>query len=101
MLIARHADVLCRNIRQMHLVEQYIAAGFALVPIPPGKDGKPLKGPMVEGWQLRSNCVTTADRARQLNSGNIGLAHLYCRPSPTCAIDVDDFHKASAWMMER
>jgi hypothetical protein len=77
-------------------VQQYIRSGFALVPIPGGS-----KGPNAQGWNLRENCITTAAQARRLNGSNVGLAHAYCTPQPTGAIDVDDFSKATAWLAGR
>jgi hypothetical protein len=29
---------------------------------------------------------------------NVGLAHAYCTPTPTCAIDVDNYKPAKAWL---
>jgi len=45
--------------------------------------------------------ITTAAQARSLNGSNVGLAHAYCAPQPTGALDVDDFHKATAWLAGR
>ena len=71
----------------------YIDAGLVLVPIPSGK-----KGPTTKGWNHRENCINTPEKAAQLNGGNIGLAHVFSR---TCALDVDDYQKADAWLAGR
>ncbi|ABE43265.1 phage/plasmid primase, P4 family [Polaromonas sp. JS666] len=79
------------------LIAAYLAAGFALVPIPHG-----LKGPRAAGWNLRENAITTSEQAQaQLNgSCNIGLAHAYSNP-PTCALDIDNMSLARPWFAER
>jgi hypothetical protein len=33
-----------------------------------------------------------------LSDMNIGLAHAYCTPTPTCAIDIDDYRYAKKWL---
>ena len=79
------------------LIADYLEAGLALVPIPHGE-----KGPTVKGWNLQENCIRSSAEAGRLNGNcNLGLAHAYCEPSPTCAIDVDDIEKARPWMEER
>ncbi len=72
---------------------EYIQSGFVLVPIPSGR-----KGPTIEGWNTRPLCIATVEQARQLNGGNIGLAHAY---SGTCAIDIDQYQAAEQWLAER
>jgi Bifunctional DNA primase/polymerase, N-terminal/Primase C terminal 1 (PriCT-1) len=71
----------------------YIAAGFALVPIPYGS-----KAPKGNGWQLEENAVRTIEQAERLNGGNVGIAH---RWSGTCALDADDYAKALDWLAAR
>lgn len=71
----------------MSLID-YTAAGFVLVPIPRGT-----KGPTAKGWNDRARCVVPAGWP-----GNVGLAHAY---SGTCALDIDDFDQARAWLAER
>lgn len=67
------------------MLEAYLRAGFALVPISQGK------GPTAAGWNRRENCVT---RAEQLNPAvGYGLAHAYCMPV-TCALDIDSWGDA-------
>lgn len=79
------------------MIAAYIGAGLALVPIPHGE-----KGPTSHGWNLPKNCIRTKDAAVRLNGAcNIGLAHAYCTPSPTCAIDVDNMEKARPWLAKR
>jgi putative DNA primase/helicase len=72
---------------------EYVRAGLALVPIPVGT-----KGPRTPGWNLRENCITTEAQAARLNGENIGLAHSYCHPTPTGALDIDDFAAAESWL---
>jgi hypothetical protein len=74
----------------------YVRAGLALVPIPSGQ-----KGPIATGWNQPEQCVLTEDQVWRLRGMNIGLAHAYCQPSPTGAIDIDDFDRAAVWCAER
>lgn len=74
----------------------YVRAGLALVPIPRGK-----KGPINAGWNLRESAITKPQHTARINGGNIGLAHAWCSPTPTCAIDVDDYEAGSDWLDER
>ena len=69
---------------------EYVAAGFALVPLT--KDKRPAR----EGWQQRERTVTTIEEAVTL-TGNIGLAHAY---SGTACIDIDDYDVAEAWFRQ-
>jgi bifunctional DNA primase/polymerase-like protein len=72
----------------------YLRAGFALVPIPAG-----LKGPRDTGWQHTESAIRIEEDARRrLNNGNVGVAH---RWSGTCAIDIDDYGAAVAWLSGR
>ena len=70
-----------------------IQSGWALVPIPRGQ-----KGPTNSGWNLRHNCITDPSKATHLEGMNIGLAHAYCEPVPTCAIDIDNYTTAKPWL---
>ena len=72
---------------------QLINSGLSLVPIPAG-----LKGPNSLGWNQRSRCVNDVAQLSSLQLENIGLAHAYCTPTPTCAIDVDNFKLAKPWL---
>lgn len=67
----------------------YQKRGWALIPIPPGK-----KRPAHKDWNLPNNCHLPEGW-----QGNIGLAHAYCQ-EPTCAIDIDNWLKASKWLDE-
>jgi hypothetical protein len=79
------------------LITAYIDAGLVLVPIPDGR-----KGPTSKGWNLPENAIRTRAEAACLNGHcNFGLAHAYCTPSPTCALDVDDIDKARPWLAAR
>src|SRR5471030_351634 len=73
----------------MAAAHEYVAAGFALVPIDTGS-----KGPKTAGWNRRENCITSADQCLNIK-GNIGLAHAY---SGTCTLDFDDFAEATTWL---
>jgi putative DNA primase/helicase len=70
-----------------------IQSGLALVPLPYGQ-----KRPIDTGWNLRSRCITAPSQAEQLQGKNVGLAHAYCTPTPTCALDIDNFPAAKAWL---
>jgi hypothetical protein len=73
----------------------YVAHGMALVAIPKGQ-----KGPDTKGWNEKASAITDPVKAGELN-GNIGIAHAYCLPAPTMALDLDDMERASAWLAER
>ena len=73
----------------------YVTAGWALVSIPKGT-----KGPATKGWNEEANAITDPERAVQLN-GNIGIAHAYCSPLPTMALDIDDLPEARIWLADR
>ncbi len=73
-------------------LEQMVESGMALVPIPPGE-----KRPCSEGWNLPDNCIIDPAGLGQLAGKNVGLAHAYSTPTPTCAIDIDNFKHATAW----
>ena len=77
------------------LISQYVEHGYALVPIPRGE-----KGPKGKGWNERENVVTEPGHAAAIN-GNVGIAHLYCSPSATAALDIDDFSLASKYLADR
>jgi hypothetical protein len=53
---------------------------------------------MEPGWNLEKNCIRTMEQAERLNGCNIGIAHLW---SGTCALDADDYAKASDWLAAR
>lgn len=72
---------------------QLLNSGLCLVPIPDG-----LKGPTTLGWNQLGRCVKETAQIRLLTGGNMGLAHAYCTPTPTCAIDIDNFKLAKPWL---
>ena len=76
-----------------HLTSQLLQNGFALVPIPYGR-----KGPLTVGWQLRTKVIVHPSDANRLKGMNVGLAHAYCTPNPTCALDIDHYPGAKAWL---
>ena len=73
----------------MSICADYVKHGLALVPIPLGT-----KGPVLPGWNLPENAVTTTDAAANM-TGNVGLLHAYCS-QPTASIDIDDLKLTQA-----
>lgn len=70
--------------------DNYIKAGWSLVPIPPGT-----KGPRNPGWNKRENSLISGS---MLPPGyGVGLAHAY---SGTCALDVDEWDSAVVLLAE-
>ncbi len=78
-----------------HQFVAYVEKGFALVPIPLGS-----KGPSRNGWNERENAITEPDKAALL-TGNAGLAHAYCTPTPTATLDIDHMQLARSWLSDR
>lgn len=72
-----------------------LSSGLALVKIPKGS-----KAPEVYGWNKLENVITRYDQISLLDNSNIGLAHAYCSPSPTCAIDIDNLFDARIWLKQ-
>jgi putative DNA primase/helicase len=70
-----------------------IQSGLALVPVPFWE-----KGPTSRGWNLRENAINTHQEALLLDGKNIGVAHAFCTPTPTCAIDLDDYKESKKWL---
>lgn len=56
------------------------------------------KGPSSVGWNLRENVITAPQAALLLAGKNIGLAHAFCTPTPTCAIDLDNCKESKKWL---
>lgn len=79
----------------MSLIQEYLEHGFALVPISAGR-----KRPTAIGWNLPENVVTHVDQRGRIRA-NVGIAHAYCSPAPTAALDVDDQAIAAEWLRER
>lgn len=79
----------------MNIFSNYVEHGYALVPIPKGE-----KGPKGKGWNERENVITDPKRAIEIH-GNVGLAHVYCSPYVTAALDIDDFALASTYLAHR
>jgi len=76
----------------MPTIQDLLTHGIALVPIPHG-----LKRPTTPGWNARHNVLINPNQAHLAADMNIGIAHAYCSPMPTCAIDLDDFNEAIKW----
>ena len=74
-------------------ISDLIQSGMALVPIPLG-----FKGPKTQNWNHPDNCVINSSQANSLLGLNIGIAHAYCKPTPTGALDVDNYRHAIAWL---
>lgn len=72
---------------------ELLHAGMALVPIPYGQ-----KGPTTKNWNLREHCLTAVNQWDTAVIMNVGLAHAYCTPAPTCAIDIDFYPDAKPWL---
>ncbi len=70
-----------------------LASGVALVAMPYGH-----KGPTAKGWNLRENCFTDPAQCGSLVGMNMGIAHAYCTPTLTCAIDIDNYKHAKPWL---
>ena len=70
----------------------YVAHGMALLGMPHG-----MKGPITQGWNKAENVITDAIAAATLTE-NVGLAHAFCMPAPTMALDIDDLPKARAFL---
>lgn len=74
-------------------VASLLSSGIALIGMPLGK-----KGPTTAGWNLRKNAVTESQQAAVLSGKNVGIAHAYCTPTPTCALDIDDYKYSISWL---
>jgi Bifunctional DNA primase/polymerase, N-terminal/Primase C terminal 1 (PriCT-1) len=74
-------------------VHEFLAAGVAMIPIPLGE-----KGPRTKNWQRREQAVFGEENAHRFAGINAGLAHEWSR---TCAIDIDSFDDADAWLTSR
>lgn len=74
------------------LIQEYLAHGWPLVPIAHGQ-----KGPRHEGWNKRENVIVDPQEAGRI-TGNVGLAHAYCLPTPTASLDIDDLDSARDWL---
>ena len=72
-----------------------LSSGLALVKIPKGS-----KAPETYGWNKPENVITHYNQINLLDNSNIGLAHAYCTPSPTCAIDIDNLFDARIWLRQ-
>ena len=70
-----------------------LSGGLALVKIPKGT-----KAPVITEWNKLNNVITQPHESDLLNDCNIGLAHAYCTPNPTCAIDIDNLSDTHIWM---
>ena len=77
-------------------VQALVSSGLSLVPIPFGR-----KRPNAPAWNERRNVISSVVSASRLSGMNVGLAHAYCSPTPTCAIDIDNYMHAKAWLAAR
>lgn len=64
----------------------YVRHGWRLCAIAPGS-----KGPASKGWNLRERSITDASRIQH----GAGLCHAW---SGTCALDIDNYEVARAWL---
>lgn len=74
---------------------EYAAEGLALIILPERS-----KRVQKVGWNKPENAITDPAEASVMK-GNVGLAHAYCLPTPTAALDLDDLEKARIWLAER
>jgi putative DNA primase/helicase len=84
------------GIMVMPSVEEMLQAGHTLVPAPSGK-----KRPFHRSWNHRDKVICSPDQVGRLSGMNMGLAHAFCTPNPTCALDVDDLIQATKWLSDR
>jgi hypothetical protein len=70
---------------------QYVEHGWKLCPIQPGT-----KRPSGRDWNSEKNALTSPGDVEFLHGA--GLLHRY---SGTCALDIDDWPRAEAWLAER
>ncbi|MGE0290241.1 MAG: AAA family ATPase [Bradyrhizobium sp.] len=68
---------------------EYVAAGFALVPLDPNS-----KGTEVKCWNRRENAITRADQLQRI-AGNIGVALAWSR---FWTLDLDALARARDWL---
>lgn len=77
-------------------IEAMVTVGLKLIPIPSGQ-----KRPILKGWNHRDKAICSLDQVSRLFGMNIGLAHAFCTPNPTCSIDLDDVIRATEWLSNR
>lgn len=70
-------------------LSQLIGAGFALIPVRPGR-----KGPVDAGWNEPGNAITDPEALSVLFGKNVGVALANCSP-PLCTLDIDDLEQAA------
>ena len=73
-----------------------LTSGLALIRIPKGS-----KAPETYDWNKYENVINRYEQSNLLTDCNIGLAHAYCTPSPTCAIDIDNIFDSREWLKIR
>jgi hypothetical protein len=73
--------------------QELLECGYALCRIPTGQ-----KGPTYSGWNTLEGCITDPARCHELHGYNVGLVRAYCKPGPTCAIDIDNYRDSKAWL---
>ena len=71
---------------------ELLLSGCALITMPLGQ-----KGPTHQNWNTSEN-ATRHPTTKNFHNVNIGLAHAYCSPSPTGAVDVDNYEHAKSWL---
>jgi hypothetical protein len=79
----------------MSLLTSYCQNGLSLLAIPKG-----MKAPLTLGWNHKENTITHIKQLHLLDDSNVGLAHAYSEPYPTCAVDFDDLIKAKNWFQK-
>jgi len=73
--------------------QDLLDSGIALVGMPYGT-----KSPIAKSWNQKEMAIRKSQHADELNGKNIGIAHAYCTPTSTCALDIDQFDHAKSWL---
>jgi hypothetical protein len=73
---------------------EYLQFGWKLCNIPPGNKGP--VGEAAKGWQKKARAITDPNMGPAM--AGAGLLHAW---SGTCALDIDKFDVAEAWLAER
>ena len=77
----------------MTSIEDMLKSGLALIPVLPSE-----KKPQYPNWNLKEGCVTSQSEHHRFDGMNVGIAHAFCSPTPTCALDIDNVKTARPWL---
>jgi putative DNA primase/helicase len=78
------------------ILKSLIEKKFPLIGMPYG-----LKQPIHRDWNQRKNVIDSTEKLSKLSGINFGLAHAFCSPTPTLALDCDNFRQTIQWFLER